>query len=289
MTVVGIIGLGNMGSAIAERLIAGGIEVVGFDIAPPEELAHLPLELVAAADTVAERAELILLSLPSAQALSAVVAGPAGLEHAIGPQHVLAETSTLSVSAKRSAEAICAARGAALLDCALSGTPTSTRAGELSAFASGDEAAFERMCTVFEAFTRTTRHVGEFGSATGLKLICNLLVMIHDAATAEAMALGIAAGFDPQLVYDAVCSGIASSRVFEQRGAMMVQRDFRPGSRSYVLAIKDGALIEELAATHGAFAPMFQIARQMHLAGLGLGHGEFDAASLVDVYRALSA
>ena len=290
MSAVGVVGLGNMGAAIAERLLAGGHEVVGFDVVGSARRALEQSGGRATSDSaeVARAADHVILSLPSADALDAVINDSGGLREGAGAGQVVLETSTLPVQAKLAAHTALLGPGATLIDCAVSGTPNSVRAGELALYASGDADAFARVEDIVGTFAASTRFVGPFGAATKLKLICNLLVVIHDAATAEAMALGIGAGFDPHLVHEVVCDGIGSSRVFEQRGAMMAESDYRPGSRTYVLGLKDGALIDELARETGTFVPMFQLARQLHTAGLGLGLGDLDAASLLEVYRALS-
>jgi L-threonate 2-dehydrogenase len=287
---VGLIGLGNMGSAFADRLLAAGHAVIGHDPAVEAQERFQAVGGTAADDcaTVAREAAHVIVSLSSAQALESAVGGARGLRAGAGPEQVILETSTLPVAAKRSARDALAERGAVLLDCAVSGTPTSVRAGELALYASGDEDAFGRASSLISAFTGRARFVGLFGAATKLKLICNLLVVIHDAATAEAMALGIGAGFDPHLVYEVVCDGIGSSRVFQQRGAMMADGDYRPGSRTFLLGLKDGALIDDLARDTGTFAPVFGLARQLHEAAIGLGLGDLDGAALLELYRSLS-
>lgn len=279
-----------MGAAFADRLLASGHTVIGFDVSAAARDGFQRSGGAVASDpaTVAQDTDSVILSLPSAEALAAVVGGAGGLRDGVSPGQVVLETSTLPVAAKLSARDLLAEPGAVLLDCAVSGTPTSVRAGELAVYASGDEDAFARTEVLVEAFSRSARFVGGFGAATKLKLICNLLVVIHDAATAEAMALAIGAGFDPHLVYEVVCDGIGSSRIFEQRGAMMADGDYRPGSRTYVLGLKDGVLIDELARETGTFAPVFQLARQLHTAAIGLGLADLDAASLLEVYRTLS-
>jgi 3-hydroxyisobutyrate dehydrogenase-like beta-hydroxyacid dehydrogenase len=287
---VGLVGLGNMGSAFADRMLAAGYAVVGFDPDPDARHAFEAAGGTAVGDcaTVAQGAGQVILSLPSAAALEAAVTGARGLRAGASAEQVILETSTLPVAAKLSARDALAEHGACLLDCAVSGTPTSVRAGQLALYASGDEEAFERAAELVGTLGARTRFVGAFGAATKLKLICNLLVVIHDAATAEAMALGIGAGFDPHLVYEVVCDGIGSSRVFEQRGAMMAEGDYRPGSRTFLLGLKDGALIDELARETGTFAPVFGLARQLHTAAIGLGLGELDGAALLELYRSLS-
>jgi L-threonate 2-dehydrogenase len=287
MARVGIVGLGNMGWAFAERLVEQGHEVVGFDVDPVagERLRELGGEMAALASIAESRPALIVTSLPGAAALNQAIdellrAGIPGL--------VVAETSTLSVADRLAAHDRLAPSGITLLDAPVSGTPESVRAGRLALFGAGDEQAFRSVEPLLQVFAPNTRFVGTFGDATRLKLICNMLVVIHNAATAEAMALAATAGFDKRLVYDVVCSGVASSRIWEIRGEMMAEESYRPGAYGYRIAAKDGALIADMAQNVGACAPLFSIAFEMHRSGQAMGLEEFDLASLFEVYRTMN-
>jgi len=281
---VGVVGLGNMGLAYGLRLLQSNFEVRGFD------LRQEPLELFRAAGGIAaesgaelaSQSDLIITSLPGDAALEAVMEW---MLPSVAAPTVVVETSTIDPAVKSKAREQLQERGVVMLDATVSGTPESVAAGELALFAGGDRRAFEAVEAALLGFARTARHVGAFGQATRLKLICNLLVTINNVATAEAMSLGIRAGFDPEFLLEAVGESVAGSRIWDLRGAMMVAGDYRPGAASYRLVAKDGLLIEALARDAGAFTPMFQLAGQFHRAGEGIGLSDLDAASLLELYR----
>ena len=280
---VAVIGLGQMGLAFAERLLMSGHDVCGCD--PDAErraaLGELGGEALASPVDV-DRDSLVITSLPAASALEEVAASLAGVDR--GGQ-LIVDTSTLSVEDKRQAARVVAEVGAVLLDATVSGTPDSVRAGKLALYASGDQQTWLSAEPVIRAFAAHARYVGEFGNAALLKLICNHLVAVHNVATAEAMSLAVSAGFDPELVYDVVRDGVASSRVWELRGRMVVDRDYRTGKSSLRIAQKDGALIDDLARQAGAVIPLFALAREMHQGAIASGLGNSDPAALFEYYR----
>ena len=285
MSRVGVVGLGNMGSAFAGSLLDAGHSVIGCDPARTgrDALERLGGQVVGDAAAVAiERVELVVLSLPGASALLAVAGC---IADAAAPGLVVVDTSTIDVEDKRHARDRLAAAGVTLIDGPVSGTPESVREGRLALYGSGDEAAFRRVENTLRVFAPAISFVGAFGDAMRLKLICNMLVMIHNAATAEAMALATAAGFDRRLVHEVVASGVASSRIWELRGAMMIDGDYRPGAFGYRIAEKDGRLIVGLVDEVGARAPLFTAAQEVHRSGSEMGLEELDLASVFQVYR----
>jgi 3-hydroxyisobutyrate dehydrogenase-like beta-hydroxyacid dehydrogenase len=199
---------------------------------------------------------------------------------------VIVDTSTMRVADKFAARDVLARAGAVLIDASVSTTPQALREGRLVLFASGDEAAFIAARPALEAFSGTIHFVGEFGNASRIKLICNLLVAIHNAATAEAMALVEASGLDAQLAHRVVSDGVASSKIWERRGAMMLDGDYGEGSFAYRIATHDAPLIDELSREVGAFTPMFRLAEHLHRAAIEMGLERYDTASMLELYRA---
>ena len=195
---VAMIGLGIMGVAIAANLVRAGYPVHGFD-PDPERMdaanAH-GVSVRTSADECAADCAAVLTSLPSEAALDATVdALVAGRARLTGDATII-ELSTLSIEAKEHARARLAAAGIGMLDCPVSGTGAQAITGDLTLFASGDESIARRMMSVLNAFARTVHYVGEFGNGMRLKLVANLLVAIHNVATAEALALARRLGLD---------------------------------------------------------------------------------------------
>src|SRR5258708_11850052 len=194
---VGIIGLGIMGGAIARNLLAAGYRIVGHDIdeAKRKEMASAGVEMVNGAAAVAGTAETILTSLPKESALEATVREIAGAKL---PRRIVAELSTFSLDDKQSAQRVLQEAGHVLLDCPLSGTGSQAKTKDLTVYASGDSAAIKSIRPVLQAFSKDVYDLGAFANGSRMKYVANLLVAINNVASAEAMDLGLKAGPDRQ-------------------------------------------------------------------------------------------
>ncbi len=215
----GIVGLGIMGSAIARNLVAAGWRAIGFDI-DPARCAELEADGVEIAESVAAAAGLapsLITSLPSPQAAFAAAReiASAGVQ-----RRVVLETSTLALEDKLAFEAILRGAGHVALDCPLSGTGAQAKTRDLVVYASGDAAAIEAHRPLFAGFAREAHDLGAFGNGTRMKLVANLLVAIHNVASAEAMVLAIKAGLAPRQVVELIGAGAATSRSFELGGGL---------------------------------------------------------------------
>jgi L-threonate 2-dehydrogenase len=285
MTTVGMVGLGIMGSAMACHLLAGGHAVAGYDVDPGrvQELSAAGGTAVASAGQVAEAADLVLTSLPTADAARDVVAE---LADAGRPGLVVAETSTLPHEVKDACRRRLADSGGVLLDCPLSGTGAQALERDVVVLGSGDETAFERIRPVLETIARSVRYLGPFGNGSTMKLVANLLVAVHNAATAEAFALGEAAGLDPQQLYDTIRDGAGNSVIFEKRGRLMVDRTYEPATAKVSMFVKDVGVIAEFAGRLGLDTPVLAAVRPLYDRAVELGLAAVDAAALLEVLGA---
>ena len=284
---IGVIGLGIMGSAIARNLVRAGFAVSGFDT-DPARLAALAADGGTAAPdaaAVAAAAEVVLTSLPSIAALEATVAALVAT-HREG--QIVCELGTLPIETKEAARVALEAAGIVLLDCPLSGTGAQAATGDLVVLASGDPAACERVAPVFAGFARLTRHVGPFGNGMKMKMVANLLVAIHNVASAEAMVLGMKAGLDPAAIVDVIGAGAGTSRVFELRAPLMAAGNYEPPTMKCDIWQKDMAIIGAYAAKLGVAAPLFAATAPIYNAAIGQGRGGQDTAAVCAVLEAMA-
>jgi len=284
---IGVIGVGIMGSAIARNLIKDGSTVIGYDISD-RRLSELEGAGGTAARSVAElagEAEMALTSLPSVAALdvtvSALLAKPR-------PGLVVAELSTLPVEAKLRARDALAAGGIGLLDCPISGTGAQAVTGDLAVYASGERAAYDRMAGVFPQFARVTHFLGEFGNGSKMKFVANLLVAIHNVASAEAMVLGMKAGLDPAEIVKVIASGVGTSRIFELRAPLMAKNSYEPPTMKIEIWQKDMAVISAFAASHGVATPLFSASAPIYNAAIGQQRGGEDTAAVCAVLEEMA-
>src|SRR5262249_7070991 len=283
---VGIVGLGNMGGAFARHLASAGWRVLGFDIdaARKRAAAQAGVEITPV-KMLAEGAPLIILSLPNPQALDATIA--AITQDKLPPRTVI-EASTFTLDDKQRAESVLCKAGHVMLDCPVSGTGAQAAARDIVIYASGEAEAIARDMPLFSDFSRAAYNVGEFGNGSRMKYVANLLVTIHNVASAEAMVLGIKSGLDPQMVYDLIRTGAGTSRVFELRGPMMVEDRYDNATMSIKLYHKDIAVIEDHAAKLGVPTPLFSASIPVYSAALSMGYGEQDTASVCGVLQTMA-
>ncbi|WP_301549909.1 NAD(P)-dependent oxidoreductase [Caballeronia sp. NK8] len=271
---------------MAGNLLEKGFDVRGFDTgeAARERFASRGGHATASFESATRNVALVLTSLPTAAALYEV-AGELAREAVAG--RVVIEVSTLSLADKEAARAVLADAGTILLDCPVSGTGSQAASGDLTIFASGDPVAFEHARPVLHAVAREVIFVGGFGNGSKLKFIANHLVTIHNAATAEALTLARQAGLDLPVVFDALKNSAATSRMFQIRGPMVIERQYAPAMRISTYQ-KDLDIIGSFATHVRCPTPLFSVCAQLYLAAQGMGHGALDTAAIAIVLEALA-
>jgi 3-hydroxyisobutyrate dehydrogenase-like beta-hydroxyacid dehydrogenase len=285
--VVGIVGLGIMGGAFAENLVAAGWRVIGYDVAPARRraLARAGVEIAADATDVARKAKTIITSLPKPEALASTAAAiaKAGL-----PRRVVVEASTFAIEDKVKAEAVLRKAGHVLLDCPMSGTGAQAKVKDLVVYASGGPAEIKKLRPMFAGFTRALYDVGVFGNGSRMKYVANHLVAIHNVASAEAMVLGMKAGLPPQLIFDLIKTGAGNSRIFELRAPMMVKNDYGNVTMKISVWQKDMDVIGSFAKKIKVPTPMFDASSRIYEKALKGGHGAEDTAAVCAVLEKMA-
>lgn len=280
---VGLVGLGAMGLALAGNLLADGHPVVGCrrTPAPLQPFVDAGGKTAPSVEAVGERARLILLSLDSPGALAEVVRR---LLPSLTPASTVVEMSTLPLADKENAREALAAAGVAMLDAPVSGTPQMVARRHAVVLASGEDRVIEAAAAVLGS-CGLVRQVGAFGDGTRLKYVLNLLVAVHVAAAAEAVALGERLGLDGATVLEAVSGSPAGSAAFEFRAARMVAGEFLPAQGTVGGLCKDAELIVDSAQRVGAATPMLSAARRLYESALRSGAGDRDVSAVVAVLR----
>jgi putative dehydrogenase len=174
-----------------------------------------------------------------------------------------------------------------MLDCPVSGTGAQAAKRDIVLYASGEEGVTERWRTVLGSFSRAVTHVGPFGAGMKLKCVANLLVTIHNLASAEAMLLAEAAGLDPAIVYDAIRAGAGNSRIFELRAPMMIEDRYAPPTMKMAVHMKDIALILDAARDLSCPTPLLAASVPYYEAALAEGRQDEDTAALFAVLRGM--
>lgn len=281
---VAMIGVGALGLAMAEGLIAAGIGVVGYRRSALDDLVAAGGKAAGSIGEAMAGREVVVTCLPDAAALEDVFSGDGGLLASAFPGLVVIETSTTSVEEKRRQAARLADSGGVLLDCPVSGTPPMMRAGRAAIFASGERASFDRVRPVLEAMAGRVSHVGDVGAGTVLKHIATALAGIQCVAAGEAMAYAERAGVDRAAVLEGIKGSPVSSVIFEMRGAMMASgahgRDQGMGGMSNFQHNME--LVSEATRALGADCPLLEAARNTYAAAIAAGFGGGDQSAVVE-------
>jgi 3-hydroxyisobutyrate dehydrogenase-like beta-hydroxyacid dehydrogenase len=280
---VGLVGLGLLGSAIAERLLAAGIRVVGYDLleARRRELAAAGGETVESATEVVRRADVVVLSLPDSNVVAALIASLA-VELRRGT--LVIDTSTGDPQAAEALGAQLAERGIEYLDATVAGSSAVVRAGEAILMVGGSDAALQSARPVLDCFGRKVIHVGPCGSGSRMKLVVNLVLGLNRAVLAEGFTLAAALGLDPATTLATLQAGAAYSRVMDAKGQKMLTGDFSPQAR-LSQHLKDVRLMLEAAQRTGVELPLSKVHRQLLERAEALGLGELDNSAILRAFE----
>ena len=285
--IIGIIGLGIMGGAFAQNLVAAGWQVIGYDIASVRRraMAKRGVDIAENADNVARRAGTIITSLPKPSALTETATA---IAKAGAPRRIIVEMSTFALEDKSKAEAVLRKAGHVMLDCPVSGTGSQAVVKDLVVYASGDSREIKKLRRLFSGFTRAVHDVGAFGNGSRMKYVANLLVAIHNVASAEAMVLGMKAGLPPQLIFDLIKTGAGNSRIFELRAPMMVKNSYGNPTMKISVWQKDMDVIGSYARKIAVPTPMFDASKTIYAKALKSGHSAEDTAAVCAVLEKMA-
>jgi len=290
--VVGLIGIGLMGTAFTRRLLAAGFKVVGFDVAPTrrEELRKLGGEPVDSVVDVARRAQHYLISVMTIGQVEEVVEGKGGLIEA-GDQkaeRIAFCTSTCEPDRVAGLAARAAARGFTFLDTPVSGTSQQVARGEGLGLVAGDRKAAEAAAAVLDAIYPRRKFVGAAGDATKAKLAINHILGLNRVALAEGLVFAETLGLDKATFLGVARESAAYSQIMDIKGGKMVEGDFSPVSK-VSQHLKDVRTMLAFAAKHGQALPFLALLAEVLEACERHGDGERDNAITIEEIRRRTA
>ncbi len=234
----GFLGVGNMGSPMAGKLLDGGHDLTIYDVCDEamRPLLQRQARPARSPKDLADQCEIVFVSLPTLEAFRAVAFGEDGLAQG-RTLHLLVNTCTIGVPFVREVEQAMAVHGVTVVDCPISGGPPGARAGTLSVMVSGDPAAVERVRPMISLWGRTLTVAGDKpGAAQVLKLTNNILSAVALAATAEAFVMGAKGSLDPEIMLRAINAGSGRNSATEAKfPAAVLTRSFDFGAEMHIL------------------------------------------------------
>lgn len=279
---VGLIGVGKMGRAIADRLVDQGHTVALWNRTPQKARGILGTVACETPAAVVGTSHVILSILANDAAIDTVYGGAGGLCSVSLAGKVIVEMCTTSPDKTMALEDMVTARGGLFLECPVGGTIGPAREGQLLGLAGGSTAAFRAAKPVLADLTRRLEHLGPMGTGAAMKLAINLPLMVYWGAVGEALGLATGQGIDAALAADILAD--SSGAIGAAKKRLPPIRDLvatgDPGSVSLTLAngIKDMKLMEALAATHGIASPVVSAARAKAEAAAEGGWSDLDTS-----------
>lgn len=280
---LGLVGLGLMGTAIAERLISAGWKVIGWDI-NPERRAQLEAAGGVSAsglDAVFRSCGRILMSLPTDDAVNDVL-------RADDPEwrsgQTLIDTTTGAAEAAAERAERLATRGVAYLDATISGSSQQLRAGEAVFMVGAENLAFEACRDLWACLAARSFHTGPPGSGMRMKLVTNLVLGLNRAALAEGLAFAEAMGVAPRSALEVLAASPAYSRIMDLKGRKMVEADYTPQAR-LSQHLKDVRLILQAAESADLALPLSEAHAGLLERAEAAGWGDLDNSALIEAIR----
>jgi putative dehydrogenase len=290
--VIGIIGLGIMGDAMAQALLAGGHRVTGYDVSAEAKKRFKAAggRLLASAAAVGDASDIVIVSLATSKALAATVESLATCKPRADTRAlVVLETSTLPLEDKNAALAALRKVGIQVLDCPISGTGVRMKERAWTFFCSGAKAGYQRVEATLRVFTDKIPYVGAFGNGTKMKYAANHLVAIYNVAYGESVALARKMGLDPQDVVDLFAnSPVLGTGVMRLRMPFMVDRQYTPPTMKVEVWQKDMQVIGDMAKSVDCPTPLFTACASIYTAAMAQGLDQHDTASVAEVYASMA-
>lgn len=286
---VGFIGLGIMGRPMALNLLKGGFDLTVWarraeSMAP---LLEAGAKGAASAAEVAAACDVVFSMVADAADVEQVALGVGGVAEGARPGLIYVDMSTIAPSAAQSIAARLAERGVVMLDAPVSGGEVGAINGGLTIMVGGDGAAFETARPLFACMGKAATLIGASGAGQVAKACNQILTGVGVLAVAEAFNFARKSGVDAGKVREALLGGFAYSRILENHGQRMLDRNFKPGFKAWMHQ-KDMNIVMQEAHRLGLMLPSSAATAQLFNAMVGSGMGEDDSVAALKLLESLS-
>ena len=273
-----VIGLGLMGRPMARNLVAAGFDVLGWNRSPLEPRETERISLAGSLEEAAA-AEALVLVLADSAAVGEVLER---LDPHLRAGQIVVDMGSSRPLDSRARAAALRERGIGWVDAPVSGGAAGAAAATLAIMVGGEAGDVARVEPLLRALGQNVVHVGGPGAGHVAKVANQVIVGLALEGVAEALALVEAAGLDPKLVQRALRGGWADSRILQEQGTRMVDRDYVPGGKVATIR-KDLGMARELAAELGLELPHVESAHAAFSELLSRGDGELDCAAVFEL------
>ncbi|WGS53882.1 NAD-binding protein [Paraburkholderia sp. D15] len=283
---VGVIGLGAMGLGVARTLLRKGFHVHACDLRSEvvEAFAVEGGEACLTPREIGEECDVVISFVVNAAQTETVLFGELGAVPAMKKGSVVLVCSTVAPEFAQALGKRIEAAGLLMLEAPVSGGAARAASGELTLMTAGPVPAFVGCADVLGAISAKVYRLGDrHGAASKVKMVNQLLAGVHIAAAAEALALGIREGVDPEVLYEVIKNSAGNSWMFENRVPHILKGDYTPLSAVDIF-VKDLGLVLDAASTWNFPLPLSEAAHQMFKAASDAGYGREDDSAVIKIF-----
>jgi 3-hydroxyisobutyrate dehydrogenase len=286
---VTLMGLGAMGSGMAQRLLDAGFELTIFNRTPEraKRLLEAGAALAKTPREAVQNAAIVICIVADDNASRALWLGPNGALGNVKPGTILIESSTLTPAWVRELAAEAAKRKCDFLDAPVTGSKPQAEAGQLTFLVGGDAAVLDRARPVLRTMSRDIRYFGPTSSGAKVKLLNNLLSGIHVSSFAEMLSLAERLGIDAKAAAEFISTAAPGSPIVKIALQRMTESDFTPNFSVRLMA-KDLAYATAEGASLSMEMPIANAARKLYETAIAEGLGAKDFCAVIEVLRTKS-
>ena len=285
---VGVIGLGLMGTAVAQRLVGAGFEVLAYDVDADKRaaIARVGAKPQATIGVVVAGCEVNVICVFNTDQVEEVIAAPGGGLDAMAQggtgARIFVVTSTCDPDRLAALAQRVAPEGADVLEVPISGTSKQVAQGDGVGLVGGDHGVLERVAPVLDAFLKSRHYLGAVGNGSRAKLAVNLILGLNRAALAEGLVFAARLGLEPSAFLEVARGSAAYSQVMDVKGELMARREYTTPQSRIDQSLKDFALMLEHARAAGQGLPFASAYVRMLEDCIANGEGQWDNAAILE-------
>lgn len=287
---IGVVGVGLMGGWLARHLLAAGFSVTAYDIDPAkvEAIVKAGGKKAGSPGQIAPQVDVIILSLPNSYIVNEVVQDSLKLFETGRKGQIVLDASTADPAMSVELAGKLRAKGIEMLDATISGTSEMAAVKDTIFMVGGNKETYEQCIPLFAAMGREWVYMGDNGKGAVIKLVVNLVLSLNRMGLAEGLTLAKKAGLDQLQTLEVLKKSAASSKVMDQKGYRMVNKQFLPPIGHLAVHYKDVRLMLALGASLDCPLPLLSLNAQALASEISKGRGEWDSSDIINFYNELA-
>lgn len=279
---IGVIGVGQMGSRMAGRLLEAGYDLTVYDVVKDgaRDLLDKGAKWASNPKAMAESCSVVISSVPGPREVEEIVYGASGLMAGWKKDDIYIDMSTSLPSTTRRVAKDAESKGAAVLDAPVTGGIGGAKEGTLTIMVGGDADALGRVRSILEHLGKKILHMGDIGCGNITKIVNNLIASVCSNINAEAFVLGVKAGVDTRKLWEAVTAGTGNNKSLELWSTGVLKGNFEPGFQ-LDLALKDIGLAMSLGREYAVPLPVAATVEQRIIEAKAAGFGKKSSSATI--------